>query len=93
MRKQIGQISVDSGLVMIGDPCYVIHTDKPKEQLGKNWEEFCKIIGDKDVTNFSHRQQDGEMATVLYTPWGDGVYPIYATYSKNGRIKKVEIVF
>ena len=44
-----GAVSVDAGLIMIGDPCYHLHHtvgadkvyDRLPRSLGKNWSEFC----------------------------------------------------
>ena len=47
--KVAGAVSVDAGLVMIGDPCYHLHHtvdaekvyDRLPRSLGKNWSDFC----------------------------------------------------
>lgn len=99
MKKEkylAGWISVDSGLCMIGDPCYHLHKDpidKP-QSLGRTWLEFCDEL--KDMTNgsqeFSHNGGIEGMAIVTSTGWGDGCYPVYVT-KVNGRVMKVEIEF
>ena len=56
--KLVGHFGVDAGLCWIGDPCYILHKDKPvypgaepeglPESLGKDWGDFCDILNQGD---------------------------------------------
>jgi hypothetical protein len=46
----VGHIGVDAGLCWVGDPCYILHSDKLPETIGKNWSEFCDLLGDNYPT-------------------------------------------
>lgn len=84
---ELGRISVDSGMVMISDPCYL-------SSLRPDYMD--KIIavrsspdgGNVDV--FTH----GGMAVASGTAYGDGVYPVMAEVDdKTKRIQRIVIDF
>jgi hypothetical protein len=78
----IGAIGVDSGTVMVGDPCYVV----PDE----NWSAWCQEY--KDKGGFDSRaveMDDGYLAVT--TPHGDGYYDVEARRNKHGQIVEIRI--
>lgn len=86
-RKLIGKCGVDSGQIMILDPCYL--EDLPP------YEDICEIslteiiMGGQIVggpTGLS------EIGVVSQSGKGDGVYPVYAVY-REGLIARLEIDF
>jgi hypothetical protein len=96
LRKElIGHVGVDSGQLMIVDPCYV----------DSHWvkEEFA---GDHGSNTFSYNgacqttvnRQFGELvigmtsAVVFSSGYGDGVYPVYGYFNEDNRIVKVTII-
>jgi len=83
-RVLIGKIGVDSGQIMIVDPCYIANhkmiSDKSK------WNKF------NEARNFDLDIQEMCSGIVSRTRSGDGEYSVYATYDKGG-IKKLEIIF
>lgn len=46
----------------------------------------------KQAGQFNYKKGHPGLAVVFSSGMGDGVYPVYATYSDN-RITKIEIVF
>lgn len=91
--KQIGVIGVDSGLVWIGDPCY-IHKDKkelPKE-WGKDWSEFIKRIKGNHQ-QFNYDLDHAGLGVLVSSYGGDGVYPVIAELDSEGRVERVTIDF
>ena len=91
-KKVIGQVGVDSGSLLISDPCYI------NDHFSIEGEDIYNIYPDKD----RHRQISTQaskntikipIAMTVQTGWGDGVYPVTAHYNKDGRIAKVEINF
>ena len=95
-RKKIGVVGVDVGLVIIGDPGYLIHTEPEIEStLGKDWEEFCNLLAEEErpaMKQFTFPLGNPGLAVVVSSGFGDGVYPVYAEI-ENGVIKKVTIEF
>jgi len=66
-----------------------LYTEKSQlQKLVGNWDGFCK---DADESNFEPREYAGGIITP--TRHGDGGYPVYVTRDKEGRVKKMEIVF
>ena len=81
--KKIGVVGVDAGLMIIGDPGYLIHT-KPEPSLGKDWDEFCDIISEEKspaMKQFNFPQGNPGLAVIVSSGFGDGVYPVYAEKS------------
>ena len=97
-RKLIGEIGVDAGMCWIGDPCYIFGGNRPKE-IGEDWQEFCEILDDKGMytggktAQFNYDLGHAGLGVVTSTGWGDGCYPVYATFNKEGRVAKIEIEF
>jgi len=91
--KRIGEISIDSGQVLIGDPCYVLHnkTKQYEKVLGKNWMEFLKIRAQnqKDASEglqhqvFVDERTNATLGVLSQTKNGDGVCPVYSIGDKG----------
>ena len=93
---EAGWFSVDSGLSMVGDPCYL---DKWKTNEGEEWELEGKI-GTYSYQGASATTLDnsyGELgigsAVVFNTGYGDGYYPVFVQMNEDGRVSKVVIDF
>lgn len=99
-RKKIGTVCVDSGQVMICDPCYI---DSQWEKVpvfpGDNFTQQC--ADNKDQFNYlgaCHASLSENMAgpiglaVAASSGYGDGEYPVYATY-EGGRVKSLTIKF
>jgi hypothetical protein len=98
-RRRIGTVGVDAGIVWIGDPCYIIHpnTGRLPEEVGKDWDDFCKILEtkiDKDgCAQFSYDKGHAGLGVVVPSGYGDGTYPVYATFNADGRVMSVTVRF
>lgn len=96
MEKQIGVVGVDSGQLMLCDPCYL-------NQWSAN--EFNPSLDSYDSKPFDFSydgvcratlsQGEAEIqqgvAVAFGTAFGDGVYPVYAEYDSNGTIRSVRV--
>ena len=94
MRKMIGKCGVDSGQIMITDPCYVIDG----EFTEKHYQQVCEItLADGHAGSLPYDLGHEGKAVVSSSGIGDGVYPVYATYEDvdgwGERIMKLEIDF
>lgn len=91
----VGHFGVDAGICWIGDPCYIIHTDDQPKAIGKNWREFCDILGESYPIKKSFRYDMGHegLGVCVSTGWGDGTYPVYALINEHNRISQVLIDF
>ena len=82
--KLIGHCGVDSGQILLIDPCYVY---KDEYGSGGDYDECCQITLSDDKAGQTM------LGVVTSTYSGDGVYPVYATTDEHGGIMSVEIVF
>uniref|UniRef100_A0A6H2A4P0 Uncharacterized protein n=1 Tax=viral metagenome TaxID=1070528 RepID=A0A6H2A4P0_9ZZZZ len=95
IQKQIGEISVDAGIVWIGDPCYILHKnlDEIPQEIGRTWEEFCENIKEmKHGQQFNHNKNITGLGVVVGDFGGDGVYPVMAEI-ENDQVKSITINF
>ena len=98
-RVHIGNAEVDSGMLMVVDPCYVL-PDKFSEKIEKenglvkasdSWDkdyekamEFCHQPGESDAEPLTNEQhRQIAYGAVCSTALGDGTYPVYAVYVGN----------
>ena len=99
MKKYIGSFGVDSGQVMIGDPCYLDNWDTSKDIEFNTYPEHAgeySYLGACQATLENKTQAGvlgGGLSVVAVTGYGDGVYPVYAEYNSDNRISKITIEF
>lgn len=141
--KLIGQVGVDSGQLLLCDPCYIDSqwtddqfqdirifehkTTKERLQYQVDFENFATPIAKHDGkdmnallktgewdqveapapdTDFSynacchatlskkgHGELGNNLGVAFSTAFGDGVYPVYATYDDNGDLVCVSVYF
>ena len=92
----LGTVSVDSGKLVITDPCYledwvsdIPDYDNPNK-YGYSYSGACSTTGEG---NNLGGELAGGKAVVFLTGYGDGRYEIYAKYQRGIRaIKEVKIV-
>jgi len=82
-RILIGHANVDSGQLLIVDPCYVL--GDIDEALRIDYAKVC------DATSLSpgYGAVDGAIAT--WTFFGDGSFPVYALTDGCGRVLEIII--
>lgn len=95
-RKLVGHVGVDSGQVIVIDPCY-LQEWKPGDYMGSGPEEDPKNSYDEACKVTTRGVRAGEMKTlsavVSSTGYGDGNYPVYANLLPNGRVASLTIKF
>lgn len=80
MWKKIGEIGVDSGQMMLIDPCYMDSV---------SYDEACAATDDLSGCGIV----DNGLAFAALTAYGDGEYPVYVRYGDEGRIAAMKIEF
>ena len=90
----IGECDVDSGQIMIIDPCYVLSDGKYSKLLSdRGLVEGSKEYKQSDALR-GHTQSDAWMRGVVVNSGGDGTYKVFAKIDeKTKRIKSVTIEF
>ena len=86
MKKQLlGGTGVDSGQLLITDPCYVEMSGPNK---GITYDDMiCNGNDPKQIIN----KFGAEVGLVLPTLHGDGFYEVKGNYNKHGRITSITI--
>lgn len=105
-RVLIGHVPVDSGQVFIVDPCYVLNGDvqfQGDEVVSDNaYSRACAASMSEDGAapfragvdvNIHGNPITAPDAVCTSTGWGDGMYPVYVTYSDDGRVASMTIEF
>lgn len=95
MRERVGEIGVDAGLCWVGDPCYVLHPDKPPRDIGKSWNDFCTRLFKRDKNGgaqFNFDRGHAGLGVAVSTGYGDGCYPVYVE-REGGRVARVIVEF
>ena len=95
----IGEFSVDSGQAIIGDPCY-LDDWKLWNSDEDNFEDHVNSVGQYGYLGACNAtlgkgfgQLGGASAVAFSTGYGDGLYPVYANITEDGRVGMVVIDF
>jgi hypothetical protein len=92
-RKHIGDVSVESGGMVLVDPCYLKHwragefRQEVPEALN-HYDEACKLTLDEPW----YGRMLGDNAVVVAPAEGDGYYPVYGYFSEDGYLVKISVV-
>lgn len=95
MNKILGIAGVDSGQLLIIDPCYLDSWKDgdyvPEKEADNDYHRACEITQNKEMGGSI------KGGVVLSTGYGDGAYPVEVEYSDEGdfgvRIRSVKIKF
>lgn len=82
--ETIGYIGVDSGTVMVVDPCYVV----PDE----DWTDWYHEFSDGGGFERNYQEMDSGGIAVI-TAHGDGAYAVEARRDRNGNILEIRVKF
>ena len=95
---KIGEVAVDSGQIMIIDPCYIEqdfsnqfsgeYENDPKSEYEMNYDGCCKATLNEN--GYGALQS---LAIACRTTWGDGTYPVYAEFNSDGQVTSLTIDF
>lgn len=99
----IGSIAVDSGQMMLCDPCYIDSSWKKNDvpadftDLSMYYSEFS-YLGASEATLSEKNagilcNEYVGLGAVCSTGWGDGMYPVFVVYNDEGRISEMRIQF
>lgn len=83
--EYLGITGVDSGQLLLTDPCYVNDTDT------FDYDKMC-LWDNTKKSKILINKNGAEVGVVMKTQVGDGVFPVYARYDKKGELLKIEIL-
>jgi len=99
-KVKLGEIGVDSGQVMVCDPCY-LDGWKSNEFITKGNKDtrrthtFSYDGACRETCHAPEKggQLGGALAVVASSGYGDGTYPVYAEYNREGRLIRLTVEF
>lgn len=93
-KVKIGSVSVDSGLIWCGDPCYFWKPKKgePPSAVTREIGTWGEMGEQFFATPFPHHKDFNQLGVVVSSGMGDGTYPVYATID-GGTICDMTVVF
>ena len=94
IRHKIGTLSVDAGIIALGDPCYTLPDDAShRTEIAKDWGEFCSALYVNGDTTQGVEPLGKGVMLVVQSGYGDGSYPVYAEYTSDNHIARVIVDF
>jgi len=92
--KLAGYCGVDSGQIMVIDPCYAFMDEF--DDMGGNYRNVCNIsLGDDGYGEFplpKNGYTQG-IGVVTSSGYGDGNYPVFVDVNDDGRVVELRIAF
>lgn len=93
----VGRCGVDSGQLMIIDPCYLSDwvDNDCDDKVGKSSMSYagaCKATLSEDMYGQLHNKIGIDLAVAFSSGYGDGLYPVYARKNEDGRVVEVKVV-
>lgn len=91
-RIKIGEIGVDAGSVMVGDPCYFFGKDCEATRAYPSWKDVCALFDyDKGCPPVQLKYAIGHdgLGVIVRTTDGDGVFPVFLETKADGRRRLV----
>jgi len=101
-KKLLGHVGVDSGQLIITDPCYInsewwneeIRLDKTGDFKPSkhpfSYPAIC-IANQVEKHQINYKKGHPGLAVTFSSGYGDGFYPVYGYFNTEGRCMKVEI--
>lgn len=96
-KELIGQVAVDSGQLMVCDPCY-IDSQWEKEEFDSgvkynfSYNACCNAtLSNNRAGQLNFKKGYIGLAVAFSSGYGDGIYDVYAHKNEDGVIVKVEI--
>ena len=89
--ERIGAIPVDSGTLMISDPCYAGENITGHSISSNAWRQFCEYKAHNKTDDENHMAlKFGHLITGF---GGDGYYPVYIKRDEFGNITELRVKF
>lgn len=99
--EKIGSLPVDAGCILLSDPCYVLPDSRGIED-GKHLEipyDYSTMLEEMEKGGWSSvfkvkpKSYSQPLGLIVESGYGDGEYPVYAKFNREGRLMQVMIDF
>lgn len=84
-KVKIGEVGVDAGMLMVGDPCYFVGKDASINEACKNWNQACDEVFCKPDLGRDTPMDVYGLGLAISTTHGDGTYNVYLETSTSGK--------
>lgn len=96
--KLAGYCGVDSGQIMVIDPCYAFkdnYTGNDSTVTGGNYDAICRVSIADTFGEFPLPANGyyGNIGVVTSSGYGDGCYPVFVDVNEDGRVVELRIAF
>jgi hypothetical protein len=96
--KYAGRCGVDSGQIMVIDPCYAFNDNfnsMSSPPTGGNYDAICRVsladlFGEFPLPANGY---SGNVGVVTSSGYGDGNYPVFVDVNEDGRVVELRIAF
>lgn len=89
IRVKIGEVGVDAGMIMVGDPCYFVGSDTTINERCGSWSQACDEVFCKQDVDLDKGVNVYGLGVAVATTDGDGRYPVYLETDYAGRRRLV----
>ena len=92
--KLAGHCGVDSGQIMVIDPCYAFKDEF--DDTNSNYRNVCEItLGDPNYGEFPlpANGYTSSIGVATSSGYGDGEYPVYVDINNDNRVVALHIYF
>ena len=96
ITKLAGYCGVDSGQIMVIDPCYAFQDSYTgNAATGGNYDAICRVsLADKfGEFPLPANGYTGNVGVVTSSGYGDGNYPVFVDVNADGRVVELRICF
>ena len=93
--ERVGEVWVDAGMLLIGDPCYLIPNGDgtPKKASLLNWNAFCAAVHASPTRNGIAEPIGKWLGVVINNFGGDGTFPVDVVRGADGTVEKLIVTF
>ena len=85
-RVYLGETGVDSGQIIISDPCYV-----DMAGVNKTIKHDDMFVTDTRPSKQLINKFGATVGVTVSTTVGDGAFPVYGRFNSNGQLKQIVI--
>lgn len=93
-ERRVGDVAVDSGHILIVDPCYALRDSREfkGEPIKPNGYDYNEWLEHPESDELICQPWGDSVGLITSAGYGDGRYPVYATF-ENGVVTSITVYF
>ena len=85
-KVKIGEVGVDAGMLMVGDPCYFVGKDGSINESCESWSQACdQVFCAPGIVGQDTPMDVYGLGIAISTTYGDGTYNVYMETLPSGK--------